>query len=44
MNLFQASNKEVTKLVFELLRNKLMLCPSRSVISSLETSLPDMDE
>ncbi|XP_051156069.1 dystrophin-like isoform X2 [Leptopilina boulardi] len=40
----KASNKEVTKLVFELLRNKLMLCPSRSVISSLETSLPDMDE
>lgn len=40
----KASNKEVTKLVFELIRNKLMLCPSRSVVSALETSLPDMDD
>lgn len=40
----KTTNKEVTKLVFELIRNKLMLCPSRSVMNALETSLPDMDE
>ncbi|XP_033231276.1 dystrophin-1-like isoform X2 [Belonocnema kinseyi] len=39
----KTTNKEVTKLIIELIRNKLMLCPTRSVMSALEDSSPDAD-
>lgn len=34
----QTNNKEITKLLIELLRNKLRLCPTRDVNNSLDDS------
>ncbi|XP_046627946.1 dystrophin-like isoform X1 [Neodiprion virginianus] len=38
----KTSNREVTKLIIELIRNKLRLCPSRTVIADPDEPPPEM--
>lgn len=37
---FQTSNRELTKLVIELIRNKLRLCPARSIELNIDDQIP----
>ena len=39
-NIFQTSNRELTKLVIELIRNKLRLCPARSIELNVDENIP----
>lgn len=37
---FQTSNREITKLIIELIRNKLRLCPGRSIGLNIDDQIP----
>lgn len=37
---FQTSNRELTKLLIELIRNKLRLCPARSIELNIDDQIP----
>lgn len=39
---FQTSNRELTKLVIELIRNKLRLCPARSIELNIDDQIPHL--
>ncbi|XP_012254992.2 dystrophin-like [Athalia rosae] len=40
----KTSNREVTRLLMELIRNKLRLCPTRTVIADLDEPLPESQQ